>query len=120
MTIDPISATMAEIGKIDPEITSIEQLEGMSTIEAFNDYVMRGYSMLDSFKLANFDALLERSANGARQSALNSVSERAHLAPTDGTEANTDGVPADILEQYRSFFPTWTDAQITEDYQKRR
>lgn len=107
-----------EIGAIDPSIKSVADLAKMPTYPRFYELVQRGNTFTDAFRLANFDALAQRSAAGARQAAVNSARSKEHLAETRTRGTGAVSVPAEVREQYKFFNPDATEEEIQKHYQK--
>ena len=107
-----------EIGAIDPSIKSLEDLAKMPTYPRFYELVQRGNTLTDAFRLANFDALTQRAAAGARQAAANAARSKEHLEPTRSRGTGAVSVPAEVREQYLLFNPGATDEEIQKHYQK--
>lgn len=114
-----VEAEIAEIHKMDPTISSIQDLMAMPTAKAFYDLVKKGNSFLDAYRLANFDRLQTARAEAARQQAMNNARGKDHLTGTGhtaGTGAVT--VPAEEMEMFRVFNPGVSDKDITAWYNK--
>ena len=109
-----------EISKIDPSVTDFNSLVSHPNFQQFNARVMQGYSMVDAFKLANYDQITAKKAAAAKQAALNSVNGKNHLNPTKGAGSGEDiVVPEETMAMYRMAFKGWTNQQIIDDYKKR-
>lgn len=109
---------LREISAIDPSVKSLADLAKMPTYPRFYELVQRGNTLTDAFRLANFDALAQRSAAGARQAAVNAARSKEHLEQTKTRGTGAVSVPADVREQYRLFNPDATDEEIQKHYQK--
>ena len=116
-----IEGQVAEISKVDPSIKSFADLTKAETFPQFDAMVRRGYSLVDAYKIVNFDRLTGQRAAAAKQQALNSVNGKSHLNPTKGAGNGEDVVvPEETMAMYRSAFPNWTKQQIIEDYKKHK
>lgn len=113
-----IDDQMKEIGKLDPDVRSLEDLTKMPNYDYFRDLVKRGNTLVEAYKLANMDKLTAASANGAKQAAINAMSGKSHLEKTSGRGPGAATVPREILEQYRLYNPDATDAEIQKHYNK--
>lgn len=116
-----VDAELAEIHKMDPTISTVEDLLSMPSAKAFYDLVRKGNSFLDAYRLANFDRLQTARAEAARQQAMNNARGKDHLTGTgtpQGTGAAT--VPADEMRAFKLFNPTATEAEITAWYNKHK
>lgn len=116
-----IEGQVSEISKVDPSIKSFADLTKADTFPQFDAMVRRGYSLVDAYKIVNFDRLTGQRAAAAKQQALNSVNGKNHLNPTKGAGSGEDVVvPEETMAMYRSAFPNWTKQQIIEDYKKHK
>lgn len=113
-----VDEQLREISAIDPDVKSLADLAKMLTFPRFYELVRRGNTLTDAFRLANFDALAQRAAAGARQAAVNSARSREHLAETKTRGGSAVSVPADVREQYMLFNPDATEEEIQKHYQK--
>lgn len=109
---------LREIGAMDPSIKSVADLAKMPTYPRFYELVQRGNTFTDAFRLANFDALAQRSAAGARQAAVNSARSKEHLSETRTRGTGAVSVPAEVREQYKLLTPDATEEEIQKHYQK--
>jgi len=112
-----VARELAEIHSMDPRICGVEDLGRMERFPEFRAYVDRGYSFLDAYKLAHFDALRQITAGAAAQAVRNAAG-KAHLQRTEARGSDGERVPEDVLEQYRIFNPKATDAEILAHYNK--
>lgn len=113
-----VDKQIAEIQKLDPSIKSLDDLRNMENYEEFYDRVKRGQSLVEAYKLTNFDKLTKATADTARQAAINSMSGKSHLEKTSGRGAGAVTVPKEILDNYRMYNPDATDAEIQKHYNK--
>ncbi len=113
-----INEQIAEIAMFDPTIKTLDDLKKMENYEEFYDRVKRGNTLVEAYKLTNFDKLTAATANGAKQATINSIAGKNHLEKTSGRGAGAMTVPSDIADQYRLFNPNATDAEIQRHYNK--
>lgn len=109
---------VAEIGKLDPAIKSIEDLRKSESWPKVEEKVRRGYSLLDAYRLANMDAIGERRAEAARQQALNSAAQKQHMQKAEQQGTGSVSVPSSVKAMYRQLNPKATDAEIERHYAK--
>lgn len=114
-----VDAELQEIHKLDPSISTVEDLLAMPTAKTFYDLVRKGNSFLDAYRLANFEKLTAAKTDAARQQALNNARSKDHLTAT-GTPAGTGAlpVPQEEMDIFRAFNPGATDAEIAAYYNK--
>lgn len=105
-----------EISKIDPSIKTIDDLLNMDTAQAFTNYVKRGNTFVDAYRLANFDKLTAKRTAAAQQQTINNMRSKEHLTTTKQTGKGNTVIPADELAMYKAFNPTATEEQIYAYY----
>lgn len=118
-----IDGEIAEIGKMDPAIKSAADLLKMPKAKEFYEYVQKGYSFIDSYKLSHFEEITQRNAQAARQQAQAAARGKEHLTVV-GNSRNTGAVsvPSDQMQLYRMMNPGASEADIQKhfnNYQKR-
>lgn len=113
-----IDEQLQEIGKLDPDIRELNDLAKMENYPQFYELVHRGNSLLDAYKLANFDKLVQKNTAAAKQAAYNNTQSKQHMGRTKERGAGAISVPNDVKEMYRAFNPDATDAEIQAHYNK--
>ncbi len=110
------------INTLDPaaNIKDLDDLAGRdkAAFASMLDQVRRGMSLVDAYKLANYDRLVQAQIAAAQQKARNQAAGKAHLAPLGGKSGPAEDVtvPADVMRQYREMFPSMSDADIRKEY----
>ena len=111
---------LVEISKYDPNIKSLQDLATLPNYPQMVDYVTRtggNVSIVDAYKMFNFDAFMNHTNEAARQQAINQMRGKAHL-PSQGTGVATENdeveVPADIMARWKE--EGKTEKQIRELY----
>jgi len=110
---------VAEVGKIDPDIKTAQDIEKSERYSEVLRYVKENHlSIVDAYKLTYADKLNERKTAAVKQQAINNAKSQQHLTATEGNTKSSDlkEVPSSVIEQWRMFFPDKTDAQIRELY----
>ena len=113
-----IAAQIAEIHGLDGSINSVDDLLKMPNAKAFGDYVRKGNSFVDAYKLANMDKLIASARESASASAINKARSKDHLTATATRGSGAVTVPADELALYRELMPDATEADIIKHYNK--
>lgn len=94
-----------EIGKIDPNIKSKEDLMNAPYKDALIDYCQKhGTTLIDAYKVLNFDHTLQHQSEAARQQAINQMRGKSHLNSQSTGVAQEDDyveVPADIMARWK-------------------
>ena len=113
-----VAEQLKEISTMDPSVKTLSDLAKMPNYPRFYELVQRGNTLTDAFRLANFDALAQRAAAGARQAAANAARSKEHLEQTRTRGRGAVVVPAEVREQYKLFNPDATEEEIQRHYQK--
>lgn len=114
-----MNEAIKEISRLDPSITDVAALANHPNAPAFNEYVNRGYSLVDAFRLANFDTLTGKKAAAAKQQAMNNVNGKRHLNTTTGNAGGDDIViDPQEMQMMKHAFPNLTHAQLVEKIKK--
>lgn len=103
-----IDAELAEIGKLDPTVKTLEDILRQETGKEFAAKVRQGYSFLDAFRLANYQRLMDGAAAAAREKETLARSKE-HLAPHGkGKGQGAPSVPAEVSQMYDALIPGMT------------
>ena len=109
---------LAEIMKYDPSIKGINDLSSLPNFPEILDRVQRGASLIDAYKMVNFDAFMQHTNEAARQQAINQMRGKNHLTQSTGV-AQTDEyveVPKEIMSRWKA--EGKTEKQIRDLYKK--
>lgn len=109
---------LAEVSKYDPNIKGIQDLAALPNFPDMVALVERNnLSLLDAYKMVNFDNFIQHTNEAARQQAINQMRGKSHL-PSQGTGVATENddveVPAEIMSRWKS--EGKTEKQIRELY----
>ena len=96
-----VDEQLRQIQAIDPTVKELGDLAKLDTYPKLYDMVKRGYSILDAYRLANYDTLTQRAAEASRKAAINSVQSKQHLKATESRGGGAIPVPDSVLEEYR-------------------
>lgn len=113
-----VEAQLKEIQGMDPSIKTLQDLSKMETYPKLYDMVKRGYSIVDAYKLANYDALTNRAAEASRKAAVTAVQSKQHLTTTKSRGDGAVSVPESVLEEYRVLNPGASREEIQKHYQR--
>lgn len=109
---------VTEINKLDSSIKNVTDLLNHPSYDKILERVKNGASLVDAFKLENFDTLTGRASDAAVQSALNNINNKSHVKTTSGSATSDVVVPTDVYNTYKRNLPTWSDEQIKKHYAK--
>ena len=113
-----VDEQLKEIGKLNPNIRELKDLAAMETYPKFYELVKKGNTLVDAYRLANFEALTSSAAAATRQAALNNLQGKQHMGQTKERGAGAMSVPAEVKEMYRALNPGATDAEIQAHYNR--
>lgn len=114
-----IEAEIAQIGRLNPKIKTFGDILQMDTAPAFREYIGKGYSAIDAYRLANMDAIAEDRGRQAAQAELQRMRGKDHLKATGNGRGSGDvSVPPSQMRMFRALNPGKTDAEITKYYNK--
>lgn len=114
-----IQRDVAEISKYDPSIKSVHDLSALPNFPEIIDRVTRGATLVEAYKMVNFDNFMQHTNEAARQQAINQMRGKSHLASPStsvATENDDVEVPAEIMKRWKS--EGKTEKQIRETYRK--
>lgn len=105
---------LAEIRKIDPGIKSIDDVIRMETGPKFAEYVRRGVSPVEAYKLANHEAIVQKARSAGAQAQRNAAAGKAHMKPAAAGGKTGVEITEAMRARYRAFIPDITDEQIAQ------
>lgn len=118
---ETIEAELREIHRLDPSVSTAEDLLKMPSAREFYEYVRRGNTFLDAFYLANRSRLTAAAAETARQQAMNASRSKDHLHPAGFSRgAGADSVPAEEMRYFKLLNPNASEAEIQKYYNRSR
>lgn len=104
---------------LDGDVTTLDQLAAQypDKYPKMLERVRRGATLVEAYKLENFDAIMGRRTAAAKQATLNGTAGKQHLVPT-GISGQDGGVevPSNVKQMYRELNPGMSDAEIRKEY----
>lgn len=116
-----LEAQIRQIAAINPDIHSLGDICEMQTFPVFDSYVRKGLSLMDAYRLANFDALSQRDAAANRQAAINAARGKGHLSPIGGSVGEPSSqveIPERERELWEEAYPGLSYKELREKYNK--
>lgn len=113
-----VAEGIRQISTFDPNIKSIDDIFNLPNAQQIIDYT-KNMSLVDAYKLANFDNLMAGKVAGAKQAALNNINGTAHLNQTDNIAPADNGeveIPQSELAQWKRAFPNASHAELRKKY----
>lgn len=116
-----IADDLKKIQEINPNIKSVADLVNMEKADVFKEYVKKGFSFSDAYKLTHFDDIRISSAETAAKAAYNNSRGKDHLTASGNSRgAGSVQVPPDEMRMFRVFNPKATDEEIQKFYNEHR
>ena len=117
--VSRIQREIAELSKYDPNINTFEDLANLPNYPEMVKFVaMTGGqgSIVDAYKMLNFDSFMNHTGEAARQKAINQMRGKEHLSTQPGTATEDDlvEVPAEIMSRWKE--EGKTEKQIRDLY----
>lgn len=114
-----VEGELAEIHKLDPSISTVEDLLKMPKAKEFYALVKAGNSFLNAYRLSHFEELQTKAVEAAKQKALNDTRGKDHLAATaKGRGVGAVSVPDEEMKLFRLLNPGTSEAEIQAYYNK--
>lgn len=111
-----VDAEIAEINKMDPTISSLQDLLASENGQRVYELVKRPPTLVEAFQLANFDQLTSKAAAAGQAKKSASEASKSHLRSTTARGHGSVDVPPGELATYRQLMPSATDAEIRKHY----
>lgn len=100
-----LQTDISKVVEIDPNIKSFDDLANMPNFPEIARQVGRGLSLVDAYKMVNFENYMHQNNEAARQKAINQMRGKSHLAsrPVSVATENDDvEVPAEIMKSWKA------------------
>lgn len=109
-------AELKSISELDPTVKTVEDLRGKEYFPQIYDKIKSGYTLIDAFRLATYDDHSRTVADKAAAQVQAKAAGKAHMRPIQSRGGAAVSVPAEVLGEYRTFFPKASDAEIAKMY----
>lgn len=96
---------ISRVMEIDPSIKSFDDLAALPNFSEIARQVERGLSLVEAYKMVNFDNFMQHANQAARQQAINQMRGKDHLATQPNgvaTENDDVEVPAEIMRSMKA------------------
>lgn len=113
-----LEAELEQLNKLDPSVKTIDDILQAPNRSAILGKVNAGYSLLDAYKIVNFDKLTTANTAASKQAAINAMRGKEHMTPTDGvTDTSTAmEIPVAELGRWKEMFPDASEKELKEKY----
>lgn len=113
-----LNDAITEIGKLDSDIKSLDDLLRLENYDEFFALAEKGYSLPDAYKIVAFDKIASKRVAGATQNVITNINSKSHMTTLAGNKAKNIVVPDEVMASYKKNLPYMTDEQIKEHYAK--
>lgn len=113
-TINQINADVAELGKLDPSIVSLETVPP----DVIRMSMERQMSLVDAYKIVNFGQVSSSQQAAIQQAAINQAKGKSHLNPVNGVavQDNSVDIPQSELARWKAYFPEKSAEELKKMY----
>lgn len=113
-TIGQINADVAELGRLDPSIVSLETVPP----DVIRMSMERQMSLVDAYKIVNFGQVNSSQQAAIQQAAINQAKGKSHLNPVNGVavQDNSVDIPQSELARWKAYFPEKSAEELKKLY----
>lgn len=101
--IRQLNEQMAELSRLDPTLKTEADLLKMDNFAQFDALVRNGLDLVSAYKVVNFDRAQKKTAEAAKQAAINSAKGTGHLAPVGGVGTDDQGLSDADMDVWKRF-----------------
>ena len=117
-----LAADLKAVSEIDPSIKSESDIANLETYPQILDLVTKhGLSLLEAFKLANYESIATKKAEAAKQAAVNQAKGKSHMEQSGNgasTSENEVDIPQSEISTWREYYPGLSDAELKKKYNR--
>lgn len=110
------------ISQLDSSVKNIDDiLNAPNASQIIGLVKANNMSLVDAYKIANFDVLMANKTNATKQAAINNMKGTQHLSTTDGVTGGDDGgvdIPSDELAFWKRAFPDASMKELRAKYNR--
>lgn len=115
-----LEADYREILALDPSLNGVEDILNDPSMPLMAEKVAQGMSLVDAYKIVNFDRVAGSKEAAVKQQTINQVKGKNHL--TTGAAINVDDgeedIPANMINQFKDWFPDKSAKELKALYNK--
>ena len=113
-----IADEIRQISALDPSVHEVSDVLSGQGGDKVREYIAKGYTLVDAYKLTHFEELQNRSAERARDTAGRNAAGKSHLTASKPRGQGMAAVPQETMRWYKAFMPDMSEAEIQKDYNK--
>lgn len=111
-----IQEEIRQINEIDPSIKDVSDFIKMDNYDEFEKLVKKGHTLVDAYKLTNFDKLVQRKVDKKEHDDMVKKNSTSHQKEGKSSGLEPETIDAVSLNIFRSFYPNLSDADILKKY----
>lgn len=114
-----LKSDLEELHQLNSDVSTINDIAADPRFDEILAKVRNGASLVEAYKIVNFDILMNKNSKGAKQAAINQARGKAHLEPTEALGESTEGgIDETMLANLRSNFPEKSEKEIRKLYKQ--
>lgn len=115
--MEQIDSDIAELSKLD---SNIKELKDVPKAVINKCMTIRGLSLVDAYKMLNYDNYSSEREAAIRQGAINAAKGKNHLQPVNGVSASEEGVdiPSEALATWKQAYPDLSMSELRKKYNR--
>jgi hypothetical protein len=113
-----LEADYKEILALDPSLNGIDDILNDPSMPLMAERVAQGMSLVDAYKIVNFDKVFNSKEAAVKQQTINQVKGKNHLSTGAAVTVSSDleDIPADMLEDFKDRFPEKSPKELKALY----
>lgn len=113
-----LEADYKEILALDPSLNSVEDILNDPSMPLMAERVAQGMSLVDAYKIVNFDKVFNSKEAAVKQQTINQVKGKNHLSTGAAVNVSSDleDIPANMLEDFKDRFPEKSPKELKALY----
>lgn len=102
-----LEADYKEILALDPSLNGVEDILNDPSMPLMAERVAQGMSLVDAYKIVNFDRVFASKESAVKQQTINQVKGKNHLTTGAAINVNDteEDIPANMVNQFKDMFP---------------
>jgi len=115
-----LEADYKEILALDPSLNSVDDILNDPSMPLMTEKVAQGMSLVDAYKIVNFDRAFSSKEAAVKQQTINQVKGKNHLSTGASVNVSSDleDIPANMLEDFKDLFPDKSTKELKALYNK--
>ena len=113
-----LEADYKEILALDPSLNGIDDILNDPSMPLMAERVAQGMSLVDAYKIVNFDKVFNSKEAAVKQQTINQVKGKNHLSTGAAVTVSSDleDIPANMLEDFKDRFPEKSPKELKALY----